>query len=481
MKRGLNFVFVALLASSATRAIAQPDSLWSRSYGGPQADYSISLCPAHDEGFVLQCSATISDDEQVWIIKTNAFGDSLWGRVYGGPQADFPGNIGKTAEGGYFFTGYTASEGAGGLDFWLVKMDSDGEQEWSRTYGGFGDEHCYWGQQTGDGGFILAGETMSFGNANFDVWVLKVDANGDSVWSQQFGGNTADAGGTYVSLTSDGGFVVCGVTRPAGSPQGQYWLIKLAASGTPEWSNTFGDQWDDIPWCVQQCADGGFVSIGTSTRGSGLTDAWLLRTNLAGDSLWSSYIGAPGGNEQAWSAVELGDGGFVIAGMDGVTGGNVMLVRTDESGNTQWTGSYGGGATDAAYQVLPTSDGGYVIGGGTMSVGAGNVDVWLLKTGPDPLDAIDHRWPIVAGFELFAYPNPFNASTTIRYDLASQADILLQLVDVQGRLVATLDQGLQTAGGHSVMLDASGMASGSYFANLQAGGASQSTRLVVLK
>ena len=158
-----------------------------------------------------------------------------------------------------------------------------------------------------------------------------------------------------------------------------------------------------------------------------------------------------------------------------------MLVRTDESGNTQWTGSYGGGATDAAYQVLPTSDGGYVIGGGTMSVGAGNVDVWLLKTGPDPLDAIDHRWPIVAGFELFAYPNPFNASTTIRYDLASQADILLQLVDVQGRLVATLDQGLQTAGGHSVMLDASGMASGSYFANLQAGGASQSTRLVVLK
>jgi len=481
MKRLIVFAPIASLVVCFGLAYAQPDSLWSKTYGGVGTDYSISLCPAHDEGYIMQCSSNGTGNEQVWIIKTDAQGDSVWGRVYGGTQDDSPGNVGKTSDGGYFFTGYTRSSGAGSSDFWLVKMDSEGQQVWSRTYGGTGEEHCYWGQQTPDGGFILAGETESFGNANYDVWVLKVNADGDSMWSHQYGGDTADAGGTYVSLTADGGYIVSGVTRPAGSPVGQFWLIKLQASGATEWSHTYGDEWDDVPWCVTQCCNGEFVAIGNSTRSNGMTDAWLLKTTINGDSLWGTYVGELDANEIAFTVIEAADGGYVIGGQDALAGGNVMLVRTDFLGTVQWTGSYGGTSVEAAYQVLATPDGGYLVGGGTMSFGAGDVDVWLLKTGPDPLFAVDPRSPVPVNFGLSVFPNPFNPATTVRYRLDSPAQVVLRVFDIQGRAVATLGQGLRTAGEHTAVFTAEGLPSGSYFVRLHAVGAEQTAHIVLLR
>jgi len=473
-------VFFATLISVSI-AYAQPDSLWSRTFGTTGDDWALSISPSLDDGYILCGSSSAALNGQVWVIKTTASGDSVWGRAFGGNGNDIGSRAGTTNDGGYFFVGYTRSFGAGSSDMWLVKLDEDGNQAWSRTYGGSGEDNCYWGAEATDGGFILVGETMSFGNTNFDFWILKVNAQGDSMWSRTYGGPTADAGATYVSLTDDGGYIVCGVTRPAGGNDGSFWLIKLDQDGNMVWSNTYGALGDDLPWCVCQCEDGGYAVVGRRTRTNGLTDAWLLRTNAGGDSLWSAAYGGPGTVEQALSVVETWDGGYILTGQGSQANGDVLLTRTNSTGAVLWSSEFGGSNMDAGYQVLPTEDGGYAVAGGTMSFGRGGVDFWLVKTGQDPITGADEVPVLPAQFALSAYPNPFNAATTLVVDLPFSGMASLCVFDTQGRLVTRVVNGYLTAGVHRYAIEGTNLSTGSYFLRLEAGEIEQEKRIILLK
>ena len=154
--------------------------------------------------------------------------DTAWTKTFGGNSNDIGYSVQQTTDGGYIITGYTSS--SGNIDIWLIKTDSNGDSLWTKTFGGSGDDLGQSVQQTTDGGYIITGYTTSFGNGYYDVWLIKTDSNGDEEWNQTFGGGGSDSGHS-VQQTTDGGYIITGYTDSFGNGGGDIWLIKTDSEG----------------------------------------------------------------------------------------------------------------------------------------------------------------------------------------------------------------------------------------------------------
>ncbi|MFH1010602.1 MAG: T9SS type A sorting domain-containing protein, partial [bacterium] len=394
-----------------------------------------------------------------------------------------------TADGGYVLGGATHSFGVGGYDLWLVKTDANGDSLWSRTFGEVNSaEYCYSVQQTSDGGYIVGGSSEPYWPSVPDFFVVKTDSNGDGLWSRTFGASGSDAC-LCVQQTLDGGYVLGGYTESYEVWDCGFWLMKLNASGDSLWSRTFGG-WGDACCSVHQTSDGGYI-LGATTFwfGTGAPDypnALLVKADANGDSLWSQAYGRLR-EEYCKSVRQTSDGGYILAGttipfgMGGPGYGNFWLVRTDENGNQLWSRSFGGSDHEWCYSAQQTSDGGYMMAGYTYSFGAGGADFWLVKTEPElAVEPISISLP--GDYELYPnWPNPFNPSTQIVYALPKADEVSLKVFNLLGREVATLAHGTQSAGTHAVAFNGSALASGIYFYRLQAGDFVQTQKMVLLK
>ena len=323
--------------------------------------------------FLVTCLILI-----LFSLSATAQPNPLWTQTFGGAEWDCGCSVQQTNDGGYIVAGHTDSWGAGGVDVLLIKTDARGNDVWQRTFGGGGIDEGHSVQQTSDGGYIVAGHTESYGAGSYDVYLIKTDADGDSLWTRTFGGSSLDQGFS-VRQTSDGGYIITGYTYSLGAGICDVYLIKTDGEGNEEWQRTFGGINYDRGECVQQTSEGGYVVTGIYGTGW-FYDVYLIKTDADGDSLWTKTFGGSYlAEDYGCSVQQTFDGGYIISGFTCSYGGQKLyLIKTDEDGNEEWFRAYGGG--QSGNSVDQTSDGGYIIAGYTQGYSPNFYDLWLVRT-----------------------------------------------------------------------------------------------------
>jgi hypothetical protein len=356
---------------------------FSVTFGGSGDNWGYSVQQTSDGGYVVMGSTSSygAGNLDVWLVKTDASGNKVWDKTLGGIDYEEGNWVQQTSDGGYIIAGWTDSYGAGHEDVWLVKTDASGNRVWDKTFGGVSWDEGFSVQQTSDGGYIVVGLTTPESDGGFaDAWLIRTDALGNKVWDRTFGWILNDYGYS-VQQTSDGGYVILGVTEDNGSGGHGIWLIKTDTSGNKVWDKTFGETSLDEGRQVQQTSDGGYIITGTA----GGHNVWLIRTDADGNEVWDRTFGGTR-EDNGYSGQRTSDGGYVVAGYTysfGAGYDDVWLIKTDSSGNEVWDKTFGGPNRERGQSVRQTSDGGYIITGYTASFGAGGYDIWLVKTDAD--------------------------------------------------------------------------------------------------
>jgi hypothetical protein len=285
------------------------------------------------------------------------------------------------------------------------------EIEWQRALGGSLDEFGLAMDLTGDGGYIVAGSALSSngdvpGNyGGTDWWIVKLNATGTVEWSQHYGGSLNEQPNSIRS-TSDGGFIAAGSSSSSNGDitlnQGlsDIWVVKLSPVGDIEWQRTYGGTLSETAFDIEETTDGGYVVVGEARSNdgdvsfnNGFTDCWLVKISSTGNLLWERSYGGSAG-ETGFSVRATSDGGFVIGAIASSSNGDVTdplgledfwVIKTDAQGEIEWQRNYGGSNFETGCTVLPSQDGGYILGGNTVStdgdihVAFGLRDMWIAR------------------------------------------------------------------------------------------------------
>ncbi|MDA3833377.1 MAG: right-handed parallel beta-helix repeat-containing protein, partial [Spirochaetales bacterium] len=241
---------------------------FERWYGGGEDDCGNSVQQTKDGGYIVAgyTNSYGAGDRDFYLIKTNSYGDTLWTKTYGGGNSDYGSSVQQTSDGGYIIGGSTYSYGPNTpsyANFYLVKANSSGYTLWTRNYnGGSNNDRCYSVQQTNDGSYILAGYSWGYLYGYDDVFLVKTDSIGNALWKKAYGGSINDEGNS-VKQTTDGGYIITGRRDcPIWTSGGDVYLIKTDSLGNSLWTKTYGGDFMDYGNSVQQTSDGGFIIAG---------------------------------------------------------------------------------------------------------------------------------------------------------------------------------------------------------------------------
>jgi hypothetical protein len=414
----------------------------------------------------------------VWIIKLDTTGNKEWGKTFGGFESDISFSIQQTKDEGYIVAGTTSSYGKGYPSIWIIKLDNKGDSLWTRIYEGTVVSSAQAIRQTSDGGYIVAGK----GNEN----ILKLDKNGNKEWGKHYGWVFYS-----VEQTADGGYITAGdsIFRQLDwdyipSP----YVIKLDARGNKEWSNPPAVNFLGKANSVYQTSDDGFIiagdSIGFKTEFEHSHYLKVNKLNKNGIKEWG-YLGNE--NSAAQSIEQTSDEGFIIAGnlTDIEYGLDFLIIRLDKNGVLKWTKTYGKiGGWEYASSIGQTSDGGYIVAGQTDSYGAGRYDLWILKLDEngdlhDPTGILN---PINNLFSLSQnFPNPVRNSTTIFYSITYPTLVNLKVIDIFGREIKTLVNEFKSNGAYSVEFNAFGLSNGLYYYQLRINNKYTETKKMIIR
>jgi hypothetical protein len=306
--------------------------------------------------------------------------DEEWNRTFGGQNYDGGFSVKQTPDGGFIIAGYKDhwydENGTAYGDGWLIKTNKDGNIEWDTIIEGEGAGLFYSIALTSDGGYIMTGITHEYNLHVGDVWLVKTDSTGDTQWNKTFDSSPylMDSG-NCVQQTIDGGYIITGYADNDGYTS-TLWLIKTYQNGYEQWSKKFNGIWGNRGYSVLQTLDSGFIITGYKDD-----IVWLIKTDNSGNEQWNKTFGENSGSGN--SIQQTIDGGYIITGYEYMGSANsheVWLIKTNQNGDMQWSKTFGGTNHDVGRSVDQTKDGGYFITGDTDSFGAGSNDVWLIKT-----------------------------------------------------------------------------------------------------
>ena len=372
---------------------------WETTFGGTGFDSGRSVQQTTDGGYIITgCTDSFGSDsyyDDVYLIKTDENGNEQWSKTFG-EEVEMGYSVQQTNDGGYIITGKTSPFSNGDGDLYLIKTNENGDEQWSQTFGGeeYGMTHGYSVKQTFDGGYIITGKTLIY-QQGFGGLLLKVNSNGEVQWyktiSESIDIDQVNIIGNSVQQTSDNGFFITGqINLSTFDENGQIYplqydiyLVKTDESGNEQWTKTLGGTGSETGYSGQQTNDGGYIITGsTSSFGNGYKDVYLIKTDSSGNEQWTKTFG--GSEEDVGHSIQqTSDEGYIITGYtksygDGFYDSDIYLIKTDDSGNEQWSQTFGGTGLDRGYSVQQTSDGGFVITG--ISNLSEENDVFLIKT-----------------------------------------------------------------------------------------------------
>jgi len=356
-----------------------PETVWGQIIGGSGFDTGQAVVETSDNGFIIvgYTDSFIAQESRIYLIRLNEDGDTLWTDTHGGvPVQAF--DITETTDGNFIITGYVQTSGN---DVFCMKIDIDGSVLWENAYGGADSDVGFAVEATPDGGAIVAGWTVNDTTSGKNVYLIKIDGAGDTLWTRVYGGSEDDFG-TAICTMNNGGYLVTGWTESYGSGSDDIYLLRLDANGDTLWTRVYGDQNQDYGEGVIQTNTGNFIITGVvQDAGEAMSRIFIFEVDENGDSVWLQTYD----DGFAYDIQQTDDNGYILAGshFDIFPDRNAYLLRTDANGLQMWEKSFGDDANDGGFAVLQTEDRGFLLVGETGSFGAGSQDVYIMKIAPE--------------------------------------------------------------------------------------------------
>ncbi|MDC8000998.1 hypothetical protein POV26_08110 [Aequorivita todarodis] len=412
-----------------------------KTYGGSGIDEAISVVEATDGNYVVLGTTRSTDgdltgrsgnDSDYWLLKIAKTGEIIWSKTYGGSNDESAARITKTNDGGYLLSGYTTSNDGdvsgneGFQDYWILKVDASGNQQWDKNFGFAGSDQAFKAFQTADGGYFITGffDVSASGGAGNDIqsgsgndlqrgvlhgvgefWGIKLDANGTKQWRRYFGGTNNDR--SYDALeTADGGFLMTGTSESVDfdktDPKGSYdyWAVRLTSSGDLVWTKSFGGAEIDNSYASIKSNDGNYIMVGDSrssdqdvTNSRGNADAWMVKFDDNGNKIWQKSFGGSQ-FDTAHSIVQRNNGDYILSGHSRSNDGDLLsnngfndawIFVVDQNGALKFQRSVGGSGLDFASEAIETSDNKIIAVGNSESndqdipLNKGSKDLLIIK------------------------------------------------------------------------------------------------------
>jgi len=473
-----------LLLSAAAWAGGGPDSLWMRTYHRGNYEAGRSVQELSGGGFIAVGRTQQLPDASpdVYILRMDDNGDTLWTRKYGWPLIDEPNQVRETSDGNYIVVGKTQAVLDSTYYVLLLKVAPDGDTLWTRTYG-----HDYWYsyglsvEEVSTGGYIIAGGCGTYAKST-ELLLIRTNSDGDTLWTRLHGTYTQEEAWS-VRETYDGGFIA------AGCRSDDAYLLRTDANGDTLWTKQYGGASSEMGLSVKETPDSGYIIAGSTwSYGSGMSDAYYVKTDRNGDLVWERAHGGPQ-RDQVNSVVVTTDNHYVSAGVTesfGPLAANMWLVKMDADGDTVWTATYGGNGDDRAYWGEETSDGGFVLVGSTNSFGAPQHNVYLVKTGPDQSGINEGIDAPRAAYGLRVLPVPSVSDVTLEFEIPRTQPVRIAIYNLLGQELRVLVSRVIGVGTHQVTWDGEDrhgrpVPAGVYFVKLTTARASETCKAVLME
>jgi len=395
------------------------------------------MVSSSDHSFIIVGSTRsfTNGESDLYLVKVDSSGNLIWHRSFGGPNADAGFSLTCSGDSVYFVVGYCGSSHQNN-DVWLLKVDAEGESLCSWFYGGDEDDEGMDIIPAKEGGYLILASTYSFGSGSRDIYLIRIDSNGDTLWTKTYGGSSYDVA-YEIQPTYDNGYVIVGCTYSEGNGLSDVYLIRLNVDGDTLWTRTYGGEEFECGYSIKECPDSGFILVGfkrSIQQPVNYYSIYIVRTDRWGDTLWTVTHGGEWDAYARWVQV-VNDEEAVIVGARTVMqtlDWNIYLLKIDRTGKIIWKKILGGYENDEGYQLRVIPDGGYIIVGRTSSFGAGKFDVYLIRMKSEiGIEDEERQRPL----QFLIYPNP--AHRLINLDLPSNVQSLT-LFDASGRLIHQL-------------------------------------------
>ncbi|MCF8365746.1 MAG: DJ-1/PfpI family protein [Bacteroidales bacterium] len=445
--------------------------LWSKTFGTDKSEGAKCILGlGNDKYYVsgfMHTEAYMADALSIWI---DAAGTSGLFCMGGGINNEFVDAACAGDESSVLTAGYTASFGAGQKDMEITKLDENGSMNWFSTFGGQGIDVAKSIVKLSDGNHLACGYTESFGAGENDIYLVKLFPNGQMIWERTYGGAKAERGLKALEM-NDGSYLVVGETGSVGAGKKDVYLLKIDTQGEVVWQRTFGDEDYQSGRDVIETSEGNILIVGSSDiHGDDFLNIYLIKTDLDGNLIWEKQYACPlDFYEYGISVIETLEGSYLISSTvnDAQTRENdAYLLMLDQDGTELWSDTFGGSRSDRLLSLTQTNDQCFILAGQTNSWGAGEYDMWIVKIS-NPLTSRAEMNTSGNIFNLLVNPKMFNQSVDIGF--STDKILSLTILDAVGRTVFNF--GSFKAGYHNVCWDGrtqngGSLPSGMYFLNL---------------